>query len=299
MAYLCLAALAPACVAGVPTPFGDRPAACVVEVPEGSSVVETDTGVALRDASGALEHVHVPNECHEDGIVERLKQRRAQKQQSGSAASTDGWLDNKGYTYNAGYSRFTGSWNVPADPPNPRKPETLYYFFGMENLIGGPVSILQPVLTWGDESEGASGGWSVWSWACCPSSITFNSKNIGGLQEGMKVDGVIQRMDSGNWRIDTVFTDTAGQVQNTSLTAAQPYTYNWADVTLEVYNLTSCSMHSPGKVQFENLDLYGSSGNKLTPSWTGASTSSCGGRFEVQDYRTMSIQHSTSDGIAV
>jgi len=278
-------------VAGTPTPWGERPSECVVEVPHASSVVQIGDSVGLRDADGNVQIVNVPGVCRDD-VVMRQMQSRNQLQQVNF--STDGWLDNKGYTYNSGFSKFTGSFNVPANPPNPRQPETLYYFFGMENLIGGPVNILQPVLTWGDESEGAVGGWSIWSWACCPSYITFNSKNVGGLQEGMIVDGVIKRENSDTWIVDTSFVDLDGERHNTTLTAeVGSYTYNWADVTLEVYNVTSCDQHSPGKVTFQNLDLYGSNGEKLAPQWSGADRSECGGVVTVEDSRTISIQHST------
>jgi len=225
--------------------------------------------------------------------VQRLATRNAARTATLRAESTtDGWLDNVAYTYNAGYTKFTGSFNVPANPPRPQKPETLYYFPGMENL-GGPVNILQPVLTWGDETEGAVGGWSVWSWACCPSDITFNSKNVGGLQEGMIVDGVMEKSGD-TWRIDTAFTDSSGKRQNTTLLAdLGRYTYNWADVTLEVYNLTDCAQHSPGEVKFTDLKLYGASGEQLSPQWSGAKSSSCGGRVTVHDAATISIQHTT------
>lgn len=279
-------------VAAVSTPWGHRSASCVVTVPEGAVVLEDGS---LQHPDGLIEKVEVAEECHTDEVMQRHAERRGNL---GEDMTTDGWLDNKGYTYNSGFSRFTGHWNVPEDPPSPQQPETLYWFFGMENLAGGPVSILQPVLTWGDESEGASGGWSVWSWACCPSSITYNSKNIGGLKSGMQIDGLIEA-DGGNWKIDTAFTDESGQRQNTTLIAYQPYAYTWADVTLEVYNVTRCSMHSPGKVTFEELNLFGASGTELTPAWSGADYSSCGGVVNVMDSKTISIQHSTSDEIAV
>ena len=51
-------------------------------------------------------------------------------------------------------NKFTGKWNVPAAPDAPQKPETLYYFIGLEDRTQGKLtSINQPVLTWGDETE--------------------------------------------------------------------------------------------------------------------------------------------------
>jgi len=279
-------------VAAMSTPWGERPSQCVVEVPHSSTLVHLQDSVGLRDAEGNVEIVNVPDACRDDDVMRKMHSRHRGQQDN---FSTNGWLDNKGYTDNSGFSKFTGSFNVPSNPPNPQQPETLYYFFGMENLIGGPVNILQPVLTWGDETEGAVGGWSIWSWACCPSYITFNSKNVGGLQEGMLVDGVIQRDNSDTWTVDTSFVDLAGQRHNSTLVAeVGAYTYNWADVTLEVYNVTSCDQHSPGKVTFQNLELYGSNGEQLAPQWSGADSSECGGVVTVEDQGTISIQHNTN-----
>lgn len=279
-------------VAAMSTPWGERPSQCVVEVPHSSTLVHLQDSVGLRDAEGNVEIVNVPDACRDDDVMRKMHSRHQGQQDN---FSTNGWLDNKGYTDNSGFSKFTGSFNVPSNPPNPQQPETLYYFFGMENLIGGPVNILQPVLTWGDETEGAVGGWSIWSWACCPSYITFNSKNVGGLQEGMLVDGVIQRDNSDTWTVDTSFVDLAGQRHNSTLVAeVGAYTYNWADVTLEVYNVTSCDQHSPGKVTFQNLELYGSNGEQLAPQWSGADSSECGGVVTVEDQGTISIQHNTN-----
>ena len=39
----------------------------------------------------------------------------------------------------------------------------------------------QPVLTWGDETEGGQfpGQWHLWSWTCCPKNLTWHSPDIG------------------------------------------------------------------------------------------------------------------------
>ena len=41
---------------------------------------------------------------------------------------------------------------------------------------GALTSIHQPVLTWGDETEGGIGGWHIWSWTCCPKNVTWHSE---------------------------------------------------------------------------------------------------------------------------
>jgi len=275
----------------VQTPFGERSAKCVVEIPDGASVIRTESGVSLQLATGEVQEVEVPQECHEDGVVERLA---AQRQGRLTASSPMAWLDNQGYTYNPGFGKFTGSFNVPANPPSPTG-QILYYFFGMENLEGGEVNILQPVLTWGEGN-----GWSLWSWACCPSNITTHSRNIGGLREGMKVDGNIYRKNSDTWVVDSAFKDDSGDTKHTTLTAqVGSFQYNWADVTLEVYSISSCAQHSPGKVTFENLEISDAAGSKLTPEWTGATRTSCGGVMTVEDAATISIQHSTGTSVVV
>merc|ERR1712187_507376 len=79
------------------------------------------------------------------------------------------WIDEAGFTYNAGFSKMTGYNNIPDAPRS--NPGTDYWFLGMQNMRGGPVSILQPVLTY-------RSSWTAASWACCPSNITTTGPTI-------------------------------------------------------------------------------------------------------------------------
>ena len=45
--------------------------------------------------------------------------------------------------------------------------------------IGSLTSIHQPVLTWGDQTEGGLyEGWHLWSWTCCPKNLTWHSPGL-------------------------------------------------------------------------------------------------------------------------
>jgi len=273
----------------VPTPFGDRLPQCVVEVPDGAVIFSIDNAtLGLNHASGRNEVISVPPECQEESASLQSKRSKAH----GSVGSAVGrWLDNQGYTHNAGFGKFTGSYNVPQDPPQPSG-QILYYFIGLENLGGGgPVNILQPVLEWGGGDE-----WSLASWACCPSGMTPHSRTISGIKSSTIVDGTIERLDSQTWQIVSAFKDSTGQTKNTTLTANLPYRYTWADVTLEVYSTSSCQQYSPEKVTFSHLALQDESGAHISPQWSGATRTECGGVTAVIDEKTITIQH--NNGIA-
>jgi len=278
-----LFAYMPLSIYGIPTPFGERLAQCVLEVPDGAVLFSTDDGgLGLRHASGVNELISVPPECHNDtAALHQARAARRTKVQSDVGSSVGRWVDNTGFTHNAGFGKFTGSYNIPKNPK--RGGQILYYFIGTENLNGGgEVSILQPVLEYS-----GGGSWSLASWACCPSGITPKSKAITGLQTGTMIDGVIERLDSQNWQI--VSTVRGGQ--STTLKANLPHTYTWADVTLEVYSISSCDQYPVDKVTFSQLSIQDESMVHLTPQWSGGKATECQGVTTVVDDETITIGH--------
>merc|ERR1712046_108878 len=97
-------------------------------------------------------------------------------------------------TYNAGFSKMTGYNNIPDAPRS--NPGTDYWFLGMQNMRGGPVNILQPVLTY--ESS-----WTAASWACCPSNITTTGRTISAGREGDRMFGSMKRRNAYTWEVLT------------------------------------------------------------------------------------------------
>jgi hypothetical protein len=270
------------------TPCGVRPAACVREAPAGSEVrfaAEADGGdFVVLHADGREERVDVPKVCHAFAATSPIRPA-----QNGAASATlapraigDGWIESAG-VYQMDPSQliesFTARFTVPPAPTAPQRPETLYYFIGLEDRTQGKLTTIhQPVLTWGDQTEGGlyNDSWHLWSWTCCPKNLTWHSPDIAGFAPGDTIYGSIAKVGADTWRIDSAWQDAAagdaanggsGAWHNTTLTSqVGGYNYNYADVTLEVYNLTSCEQMSTGSVAFTDLVLRTSGGTRWTPS---------------------------------
>jgi len=262
--------------AAVHTPQGERDAACVVSVPATSSVETTDVGVALHHEDGSVEHIETPHHCHSDDVALTLA----------GAIQPNQWIDEASYTFNSGFSKMTGYNNIP-DAPR-RNPGTDYWFLGMQNMRGGPVSILQPVLTY----QGSE--WTAASWACCPSNITTTGPTIGPFQEGDRMYGSMIRKDSQTWEI---VTQINGQ---TSTLNAQvgPWAYTWAVGTFEDYGVSSCDQLPHEAVTFDTVMLYDESGSVVHPSWSTSGSTMCSGRTTAPDENTIVIQHGASEVVA-
>jgi hypothetical protein len=269
------------------TPFGIRPEKCVLQVPSGSTVSEGD-GVLLVQKPDSLdiEEVAVPAECHQDipEIHARMIQRKKDPRPD---LDINGWLDYGGWyppQADSNLNKFTVSQTVPGNPPTPNGGQVLFYFIGMQDNDDSAVNIIQPVLTWGNGYN----QWYLESWACCPSNITVNSAPLFGLQAGSVFQGVIVRSSPSTWTIDSIFNG-----QHTTLNAqVGDYNYNWADVTLEVYNVVSCSDFAPGQAVFNDLALSDAQGDVLTPQWSFTGATDCSGTIQQTSANSVFIQHS-------
>jgi len=272
MAKLLQIACIPLAASGVFTPQGERAADCVVQVPETAVVKTSEAGIALHHVNGSVEHIITPDHCHTDDVAVAMSQG-AQNQ----------WIDEAGFTYNAGFSKMTGYNNIPDAPRT--SGQILYYFLGMQNMEGGPVSILQPVLAY----EG--GSWSAASWACCPSNITTTGPSIGPFKEGARMYGSMIRKDQSTWDIVTQI-----EGQTSKLTAqVGPWAYNWAVATLEEYSIYSCDQYPLKPVTFDTIELTDPQGSTVHPSWTNPGATTCGGRTTIQDEKTVLIQHNVAE----
>ena len=292
------------------TPCGVRPAACVREAPVGSKVrfaTEADGGdfdFVLHHSDGRRERIVVPEVCHAFAAASSIRPA-----QNGAASATlaprtiaDGWIKSAG-VYQMDPSQliesFSGRFTVPPRPTAPQRPETLYYFIGLEDRTQGKLTTIhQPVLTWGDQTEGGlyNDTWHLWSWTCCPKNLTWHSPDIAGFAPGDTIYGSIAKVGADTWRIDSAWQDAAsggsGAWHNTTLTSqVGGYNYNYADVTLEVYNLTSCDQMSTGSVAFTDLELLTSGGNRWTPStwYPSGFPSSCDISLTFQSPTAMTI----------
>jgi hypothetical protein len=276
------------------TPFGVRLEQCVLELPSGSTVSEGDGHLLIKRPvpntadQFEFDKYEVPPECHEDiPMIYDKMIRRIQPTKPHPELDINGWLDYGGWYPPSGESNlqsFTVNQTVPGTPGNPSSNQVLFYFIGMQdNDSPGAVNIVQPVLTWGNGYN----QWYIKSWACCPNNITTSSDPVFGLQDGDTFQGVISRESPSTWKIDSVFNG-----RHTTLNAqVGDYIYNWADVTLEVYEVTDCSDFAPNKAYFKDLDLMDDKGETLTPQWTFTGPTSCSGSIVQDSPTSVYIEH--------
>merc|ERR1712203_1222978 len=188
------------------------------------------------------------------------------------------WIDEAGFTYNAGFSKMTGWNNIPDAPKS--NPGTDYWFLGMQNMRGGPVSILQPVLTY-------RSSWTAASWACCPSNITTTGNTISAGSEGDRMYGSMIRTKSDTWQILT----TVNGETSTLNAQVGPWAYTWAVATFEDYGVSQCSQLPEKAVVFDTIVLKDESGKQVTPSWKLSGATMCNGRTTSPHPDVVSIQH--------
>jgi len=276
------------------TPYGYRPRQCVMEVPSGSLVGTDPATGKLRVESPLGESTVVkmfdsPPECAEDiqDIYTRMVLKKKMKPTNATAPfPINGWLDYTGWYPPTGQSnlqKFTSTYTIPNNPTT-STPQTLFYFIGMQDNDNSEyLNIIQPVLTWGNGNP----SWYVQSWACCPSNITVSSPALTGLQQGQNMNGVISRASADVWTIDSEWMG-----QHTTLNAqVGDMLYNWADVTLEVYNVNNCQQFANGMFTAAKLALYDNLNQRLTPQWTYTSPTSCSGTIQSAGANTITIKH--------
>jgi len=270
----------------IPTPFGLRPEICVTRgVPSGSRIEEVEDGVKITHPDGNIHKLEKHQECidfHNDWM-EKRNATKSPRPKVGSPL--DGWLDYAGYyppSTDQVYS-FQGNYYVPPNPAN-NGGQVLFYFIGTENFQSNVgLTILQPVLTWGNGLN----GWSFASWNCCPAGQQQESTPFQGFGAGDTVQGYIDQSGS-NWVVTSSWNG-----QSTTLTVpSASRDFNWVDVTLETYSVGSCDQFPDGPMVFSSMLLTIDNAGAVSPQWqadTGGTE--CGGTLSIQSPSQITIQH--------
>jgi hypothetical protein len=274
----------------IPTPFGWRPKQCVHR-----NVGNGVTIRPVREKSGAEVAVEV---VHENGTVFALKpylpeciewdqKMQQQRRKAGKVgAPLDGWLDYAGYYPPDLVSRFDGNYTVPPSPQLDSS-QVLFYFIGTENFKGGSgVTILQPVLTWGNGIN----GWSYASWNCCPGGQQHESTPLTGFGPGNVLYAGIDQSGgtSGDWTIISRF----GTRSTTLKVTDAGRDFDWIDATLETYGVTSCNEFPVGPMAFTNTMVRLAGGRTNTPVWTAdTGATQCQGKLNIISPAAITISH--------
>jgi len=207
---------------------------------------------------------------------------------SASVQCCGGWLDNAGsYPLGRAVSAYIGHFEstylVPKTPASTGA--TLFYFIGLQNNDDGPVSILQPVLAY----EWQPGnGWQFFSWDCCPENMVWHSPPIT-VQSGNIIQTSINHDSTSTWTITGTVSDT--KAASTLVSTPGSYVYDWADITMEVYKVTTCPQFPSDAMIFGDIKLQDDSGNVLTPTWSLTKATPCEGKITQTSDSIFEISH--------
>jgi len=116
-----------------------------------------------------------------------------------------------------------------------------------------------------------------------------SSDPIFGLGPNSQLYGVVTRDSPSTWTVDSVFNG-----QHTTLhTQVGDYLYNYADVTLEVYGVNTCSDLARGTAYFNGIVLGEPNGNVVAPeaNWVFTAPTLCGGNVKQESASSFSITH--------
>jgi len=282
---VCCVLLATIAAEQVLTPFGYRPKNCVRQVPSGSRIVETKQGNEIHYPDGKIVKYPIQKECVESNALWLAE--RAQRRNSTRKAFADGWLDNASYFPSKEVAEFTGNYLVPGAPPTDSG-QTLFYFIGTENMNTGQLSILQPVLTWGNGHS----KWNMASWNCCPNGEPHTSDFIQNIPDGSTLGGAIDMSsDTTKWSVVSSY----GSQQVTLTVDTADRNFNYCDVTLETYGVTSCDQMASSPMEFSDMSLTLVGGTQDTPNWSaGQEPTECGGSLDIASPQQITITHTNS-----
>jgi len=268
----------------VAVPGGMMPARCVYEVPSGTHIIhnENHQGVEFH---------------HPDGTVRQVGPCEIPLPLPEVPAPTppDGW---QVYTYWVGpndITSFTGFWNVPNTPAK-TEGQILYLFTGLQNNCGGyglcpdnttgrlsaTTNILQPVLQFGITPAGGGSFWGIASWYVADFGTAHTT--VSKVAPGDMLFGLMNKTAAPNtWTIyfnDTTNPNVEPTVLNVSnaLTTSEPDAY----VTLEVYQVSTCSQYPTQGVKFTKMVIEKDDGKPVIPKWdTNTYSSACSEKVTI------------------
>jgi len=271
------------------TPFGWYPVSCVRRLGRGQRLVHR-----LADKIDVMDEfgeVLSSSESKAHCLAHSAKMAASRHQ-----TSENGWLDYVEFYPPRSAAYFAGVYEVPKNPPL-SEDQVLFYFIGMENMkdtSGMGVTILQPVLTWGNGQE----GWTFAAWNCCPVGEATTSNYITGLKAGdliygnVTVDYAAETATVGA-RLLNASSSNGGDSSEAALSfdkevsltvQGELRTFDWLDITHEVYSVASCDEFAKTDVIISDLDARDERGDSFVPDWNDATgNTDCDGKQTITD----------------
>jgi hypothetical protein len=244
----------------VHTPRGPIHASCVHTLEDGDRV---DQGGVVHSVDGSV-HSYPP--CGFDpGGVESLD-----RVDPAHDPTINGWIEAGQWTSKVGVRSLKAVFRVPKAPKRWKNGKVVFLFPSLEHTGAHPMSIVQPVLDYGDWGKPH---WSIASW--------FGGSEFQGhyfhtkprrVSVGEDVVGRVHRTGTCNPHgCDYVISvhDT-NNTKNLNITVNVDHTWYWAQAgVLEAYKVTSCRNLPASATAFRQLSLVGENGKKLNPNWSG------------------------------
>ena len=242
------------------TPFGYMPRGCV------HHASETDV-VYWKDGEFKIESVDENGQTYT-----RVKRdHRCEYGPTLKEVSPDpnGWAAYALYLTTSDFGYFGGIWTVPENPVQEGL-QTLFLFTGFQNAYfkrspDAVVSIIQPVLQWGNSEAGDEPYWAIASWFVAGESAVYGTLQ-GPCGNGDTIVGNMTLLEASQEKWYIVTTDSTNGMTS-PLTVVTKVNEIDAFVTLEVYGVSSCNDYPNGVDTFTNLVLKDSAGNDITPTW--------------------------------
>jgi hypothetical protein len=223
------------------TPEGPVPDSCVVDAPNGATIIGATGQIVLAGGS-----TFTPPTCNASWAPTHPPVPGATATVAGGGLA-EGWvmdstahpIENSGeYIFDDVEAYIT----VPNAPRNPSDTGQQFIWCGLENLIGGSwITVIQPEITWLD------GAWYLQDqWVPNPTYLpgqNFITSPAEQVNPGDTIFCQVWQDASNNWKINAVDENTGAW----SLLNYQPgsgyeaYPYNWAQLGVyEVDGLTAC-----------------------------------------------------------
>jgi len=254
------------------TPFGAWPASCVHHVDDPKAEIEDDFKNTIIHFSNGTKKI-IP----------------ACPIKSGLELEQDGWVAYAVWQAPSTITSYIGQWTVPQNPAK-EEVQTLFLFTGLQNAYMDPktnelqgVSIIQPVLQWGESEAGGGEYWTVASWFVGSNAVY---STLAKVSAGDTILGKMVFNKNTTWSIIAIDqTSPAQSGLNVKTGTMEPYAF----VSLEVYGVQDCGDYPNGATTFSKLALLDGSKN-LKPQWNPQVVQQCSEAVQVVNPTTITVK---------
>lgn len=172
------------------------------------------------------------------------------------------------YAYNPaspGITDARASWVVPDQPPT-RNNQKLAVWIGLQTEDSNTV--LQPVLTWGNWANGASGGWNISCWLAKidkrTQEVSHKASKYLRVQPGTRLTGIVELLSyrNGIYTYRCVF---EGHPESEYIHESSEY-LNTAMLEYEVHDLKACNDFTLENVVITDISIFSGTKN-ISSSW--------------------------------